>query len=92
MGFSGVLFALKVLVNHFHADSHSATTNTFGFDIPRKAAIWTELIIIQLLVPKASFLGHLAGILAGLVYLHGFYPIKLVYRYVCTIPAPNRTH
>ena len=30
---------------------------------------WAELIYIQLLTPNASFLGHLAGILAGMLHL-----------------------
>ena len=80
VGFSGVLFALKVLVNHVHARPPHEMTNTFGFDIPRKAAIWAELLIIQLLVPKASFLGHLAGILAGIIYLYGLAPVKAALR------------
>ena len=81
VGFSGVLFALKVLVNHHFSDPDE-TSHTFGFDIPKKAAVWTELLIIQLIVPKASFLGHLAGILAGFVYLHGTKPFKMALRYV----------
>lgn len=31
---------------------------------------WAELAYIQLLTPKASFLGHLGGILAGLLHVH----------------------
>lgn len=30
---------------------------------------WAELIYIQLLTPNASFLGHLAGILAGMLHV-----------------------
>ena len=30
---------------------------------------WAELIYIQLLTPRASFLGHLAGILAGMLHV-----------------------
>lgn len=30
---------------------------------------WAELIYIQLLTPNASFLGHLAGILAGILHV-----------------------
>ena len=81
VGFSGVLFALKVLVNHYFSDQHQQGETTLFFDIiPKQAAIWMELLIIQLIVPKASFLGHLAGILAGLVYLHGTKPFKLALR------------
>jgi rhomboid domain-containing protein 1 len=59
VGFSGVLFALKVLAND--SDGH------FGlFSVPRKMAIWMELLIIQILVPHASLIGHLSGIVAGI--------------------------
>ena len=59
VGFSGVLFALKVLANEGDGD--------FGlFSVPRQMAIWAELIIIQILVPNASFIGHLSGIIAGI--------------------------
>lgn len=30
---------------------------------------WVELVIISLVTPNASFLGHLAGILAGLLHI-----------------------
>ncbi|KAG4189529.1 hypothetical protein ERO13_A08G228300v2 [Gossypium hirsutum] len=32
-------------------------------------AAWAELILIQMFVPRVSFLGHLGGILAGILYL-----------------------
>ena len=59
VGFSSVIFALKVLVN---SDSLASI-----FDL----SAWSELLIIQLLVPNASFIGHLAGILAGVAYVWG---------------------
>ncbi|CAI5490839.1 unnamed protein product [Closterium sp. Naga37s-1] len=67
VGFSGVLFALKTVMN---ADS-PAYSSVYGFVLPTKYAAWAELLLIQLLVPEASFLGHLCGILSGLIYLHG---------------------
>ena len=30
---------------------------------------WGELLVIQLIAPETSFLGHLAGILVGLAYV-----------------------
>lgn len=30
---------------------------------------WVELVVISLITPNASFLGHLVGILAGLLHL-----------------------
>lgn len=31
---------------------------------------WAELLYIQLLTPQASFVGHLGGILAGLLHVN----------------------
>ena len=59
VGFSSVIFALKVLVN---SDSFASMLDL---------SVWSELLIIQLLVPNASFIGHLAGILAGIAYVWG---------------------
>lgn len=43
-----------------------------GMTVPSRYAAWVELIAIHLLVPNASFAGHLAGILTGLVYTNTF--------------------
>lgn len=69
IGFSAVLFALKVIVVCEEVDrSH----NVGGLRIPSKFAVWAELILIHLLVPNASFVGHLGGILAGCLYCYTF--------------------
>ena len=31
-----------------------------------KFMYWSELLLIQIMIPNASFLGHLAGIIAGI--------------------------
>ena len=64
VGFSGVIFALKVILAHF---TPNATSHVMGiFSVPIKYASWLELVLISILVPKASFVGHLSGILVGL--------------------------
>ncbi|XP_016053189.1 PREDICTED: rhomboid-related protein 4 isoform X1 [Miniopterus natalensis] len=73
VGFSGVLFALKVLNNHYHPGGF---INVLGFSVPNKFACWAELVAIYFLCPGTSFAGHLAGILVGLLYTHG--PLKKV--------------
>ncbi|XP_044526730.1 rhomboid-related protein 4 isoform X2 [Gracilinanus agilis] len=73
IGFSGVLFALKVLNNNYNPGGH---TNIMGIYIPNKYACWIELIMIHLLAPKTSLAGHLAGIIVGLLYVLG--PLKRI--------------
>ncbi|KAJ4848812.1 Rhomboid-like protein 14, mitochondrial [Turnera subulata] len=65
-GFSGVLFAMKVVLN---SQSPHDPTYLYGLVVPARLAAWAELILIQFFVPGASFLGHLGGILAGILYL-----------------------
>ncbi|KAL2775203.1 rhomboid-related protein 4 [Daubentonia madagascariensis] len=73
IGFSGVLFALKVLNNHY---CPGGFVNVLGFPVPNKLACWAELVAIHLLSPGTSFAGHLAGILVGLMYTQG--PLKKI--------------
>ncbi len=66
-GFSGVLFSLKYVLN-YGAPENSVI---MGFSVPTKYAAWAELVVISLITPNVSFLGHLAGIAAGMAYVHG---------------------
>ncbi|XP_072200535.1 rhomboid-related protein 4 [Excalfactoria chinensis] len=73
VGFSGVLFALKVLNNHYNPGSVSSV---LGLRISSKYACWVELVAIHFISPGTSFAGHLAGILVGLMYTMG--PLKKI--------------
>ena len=64
VGFSGVIFALKVLCQSQLPGADF--TRVANFTVPAYAAAWVELFIIQVISPHASFVAHLAGILAGL--------------------------
>lgn len=66
VGFSAVLFAMKMVLNWNSPDY----TNVYGMLIPSRYAAWAELLLIQLFVPGTSFLGHFCGILAGLIYVN----------------------
>lgn len=66
VGFSAVLFAMKMVLNWNSPDS----TNVYGVLVPSKYAAWAELFLIQMFVPGTSFLGHLCGIFAGLIYVN----------------------
>lgn len=75
VGFSGVIFALKVLTTHYWP-SNQGLVMGIPVDIPAKYIVWAELILIQLFVPNISFVGHLAGVLVGVAYIHS--PLKAV--------------
>ena len=65
IGFSGVIFALKVVLT---ADA-TTDSNFYGFSIPTRLLAWAELFLISMLNPNASFVGHLGGIVAGLIWV-----------------------
>ncbi|RZF37352.1 hypothetical protein LSTR_LSTR010447 [Laodelphax striatellus] len=65
IGFSGVLFALKVVTTQ---ESEPKYFQIDGFWVNLRYMPWVELIAIHVTVPKASFMGHLAGVLAGVLY------------------------
>jgi len=77
VGFSGVLFALKVVLN-YSPNVHPVSQPVFfgmplPFTVPTKHMAWVELIVIHLMMPYTSFIGHLCGVLAGLLYASGLF-------------------
>lgn len=78
VGFSGVIFALKVVTTHIQPEG---TTMVMGLlPVSSRLACWVELVIISVLFPNVSFVGHLSGILVGVMYVTG--PLK----YIMDIP------
>ncbi|XP_063694870.1 rhomboid-related protein 4-like [Bolinopsis microptera] len=69
-GFSCVLFGLKVIMQSTSPPSHRL------FGIPIHMAYWSELVWISLISPNVSFVGHLAGIITGLLMTKG--PLNFV--------------
>ncbi|KAK4755518.1 hypothetical protein SAY87_009275 [Trapa incisa] len=86
-GFSGVLFAMKVVLNAYSDDM----TYVHGLLVPARYAAWAELILIQMFVPGVSFLGHLSGILAGILYVRmkdsysGSDPLTLIMKGISSV-------
>ncbi|KAK9268674.1 hypothetical protein L1049_000433 [Liquidambar formosana] len=82
VGFSGVLFAMKVVSN----SQSENYTSIFGLSVPAHFAAWAELILVHTFMPDASFLGHLGGILAGILYVRlrgacsGSNPLTIIIR------------
>lgn len=68
VGFSAVLFGLKVIIN-WNSPGYS---DIAGHRVPTKLAAWAELVMIQLVTPNASFLGHACGIIAGFIHMFLF--------------------
>lgn len=66
VGFSAVLFSMKYILYR----RSEGWMNIYGFPINLKVAAWVELVVISMLNPHASFVGHLSGIVAGMVYEH----------------------
>lgn len=64
VGFSAVIFCLKFVLYM----RSSGVVSIYGFAINVRYAAWAELVLISILNPNASFVGHLAGILAGVLY------------------------
>jgi rhomboid domain-containing protein 1 len=67
VGFSAVLFAFKVVLNH----DDPTYSSVMGFTLPTKYMAWAELVLASAFNPQASFFGHLCGILAGVVHVRG---------------------
>ncbi|XP_055022994.1 rhomboid-related protein 4 [Boleophthalmus pectinirostris] len=90
VGFSGVLFGLKVLVNHYFP---GGVSSVMGIPISNQYASWAELVLIHITSPGTSFIGHLSGILVGLLYTSG--PLKTIMKKfadIVTIDLRPRTH
>lgn len=69
VGYSGVIFAWMTVTAMWNP---SGEINVFGsFKIPVTLAPFGSLIFTQLIVPRASFTGHLAGIFAGFIASFG---------------------
>ncbi|KAH7951603.1 hypothetical protein HPB52_010785 [Rhipicephalus sanguineus] len=105
IGFSGVIFALKVLDNVVYP---TQSRNVLGFPVtlPSGYIVWLELFLIQIMTGNnCGFVGHLGGVLAGFLYIGVITPIfnalwqvfieapKSAVRYLCPclLPVPYGT-
>ena len=69
VGFSGVLFCYA-LIESYH--TQETVRSIFGlFNVSAKLYPFILLILIQVILPGISFLGHLSGILVGLLAVSG---------------------
>jgi hypothetical protein len=67
VGFSGVIFGLIVVDNHLAEGlGRQGRRSVLGlFEVRAALYPWALLLLWQLLVPGASFLGHLCGLLVS---------------------------
>lgn len=69
LGFSGIIFHMSVIECNI---SPSLSRSVFGFiTVPSYLYPWVLLILLQMVMPNLSFLGHLAGILTGTLQYYG---------------------
>jgi len=76
LGFSGVIFALIMVQQALmqrRLGSQSGTTRIWGIEIPIWLYPWVMLVLISVIMPKVSFMGHLSGILIGILYSKGLF-------------------
>lgn len=70
LGFSGVLYALMVVDIYLQPYE---SRSLFGlWLIPSFIYPWANLLIMQLLLPNVSLLGHVSGIFTGFMYQFGW--------------------
>ncbi|KAH3763696.1 rhomboid-like protein [Pelomyxa schiedti] len=76
VGYSGVIFGVLVIECHL---SETLSRSVFGFfTVPSKLYPWILLALMQIIIPNASFLGHMAGIFTGYLYLFGLLELILI--------------
>jgi len=66
VGFSGIIFTLAVVESY---RSLTPTRSIFGFvQVPTRIYPWALMIVLQVMVPQISFMGHFSGLLVGVFY------------------------
>mmetsp|Transcript_19790 Transcript_19790/g.27855 ORF Transcript_19790/g.27855 Transcript_19790/m.27855 type:complete len:201 (-) Transcript_19790:163-765(-) len=69
LGYSCVVFGWMMI----QCETCGGQMSIFGLRIPARLAPFASLLITQLIVPRASFIGHLSGIIVGEAIARGFF-------------------
>eukprot|EP00522_Entomoneis_paludosa_P006431 CAMPEP_0172452554 /NCGR_PEP_ID=MMETSP1065-20121228/10175_1 /TAXON_ID=265537 /ORGANISM="Amphiprora paludosa, Strain CCMP125" /LENGTH=360 /DNA_ID=CAMNT_0013204625 /DNA_START=38 /DNA_END=1120 /DNA_ORIENTATION=+ len=86
VGYSGVLFALSVIATLHQPpgmqtcpipffDQACFSTMRIGGVVPFSWSPLIQLVLAQVLLPRVSWTGHLAGVLVGFAYMWGWVPL-----------------
>lgn len=68
LGFSNVIFGLRYL---YYLNTNQPRL-IYGFLVKAKYVVWIELLLISLLMSNSSFIGHLSGILSGIILVNKY--------------------
>lgn len=83
LGYSCVVFGLMTISSML---SSQTKFSMFGmFEMPMWAAPFGSLIFTSLIIPNASFIGHLAGIIAGFFISFHFFVWYSNYLFLCSM-------
>ena len=63
LGLSKIIFAIRAL----YYKRLDTFVSVFGRIVHSKYVVWIELLLISLIAPNSSFIGHLSGITSGLL-------------------------
>ena len=68
VGFSGVLYAMSIVLTN-SADSRGYVyVEGVGIAVPRRWALYAEMVLGSLFSFRVSLLGHLGGVVAGRIW------------------------
>ncbi|CAM9508428.1 unnamed protein product [Discosporangium mesarthrocarpum] len=82
VGFSGVIFTLALMESHI---TTQAMRSVFGmFEVPTRTYPWVLMLLISILMPNVSFMGHLSGILVGVMHVYGLTSSVMPSKAYCT--------
>ena len=70
LGYSCVVFGVMTVA---HQLTSTKSFNLFGLQIPLSLMPFGSLLLTQIIVPRASFVGHLSGIIIGYLYSFGLF-------------------
>mmetsp|Transcript_17831 Transcript_17831/g.33776 ORF Transcript_17831/g.33776 Transcript_17831/m.33776 type:complete len:277 (-) Transcript_17831:203-1033(-) len=69
LGYSCVVFGWMMI----QCETFGGTLSYFGLPVPARLAPFLALGVTQLIIPNASFIGHLSGIIVGEFIAQGFF-------------------